>query len=368
MADYLGKYTGGGIERILDLSDPYMIPIKVLYSDTSNSDRYELLGGEEGLQKLREAAISGGKRFLIEDIENASYAPVEISFLSINKLLIRPTEFRIFIKYVEGYTEDLEVYGNVFAYVLRIHDNAVEFSSYRPIDDILKIDGSGDKALFNDGIYRQIQTSGGIGNTDISKHELHLASEGNSGIIQKLESMPDGIYLTKNGTYGTYGILYIYGTHAYGVSSSSILRIYRLEDTYLDTTILAKIQYTEESDVIYKLYSSDSEGHSIYAKDFSDNEYSLFVYGDTELSIYSANNNSTIQIVYDENVKNNPIIRIGSRISEARDFYIKFAKNESGNIQFTGNPISIHLEYYDDIYLRLNTSFGFAERIYPINI
>ena len=345
-----------------------MIPIKVLYSGTSNSDRYELLGGEEGLQKLREAAISGGKRFLIEDIENASYAPVEISFLSINKLLIRPTEFRTFIKYVEGYTEDLEVYGNVFAYVLRIHDNAVEFSSYRPIDDILKIDGSGDKALFNDGIYRQIQTSGGIGNTDISTKDLREASEGNSDVLSKLESMPDGIYLTKNVTYGTYGILYIYGTHAYGVSSSEILRIYRLEDSYLDTTILAKIQYTKESDVIYKLYSSYSKGHQIYAKDFSDNEYSLFVYGDTGLSIYSANNNSTIQIVYDENVKNNPIIRIGSRISEARDFYIKFAKNESGNIQFTGNPISIHLEYGDKIYFRLNTSFGFAERIYPINI
>lgn len=367
MADYQGKYTGGGIERILDLSDPYMIPIKVLYSGTSNSDRYELLGGEEGLQKLREAVL-GGRRVLIEDSENASYTPAEISFLGLNDLLIKPTAFRTFQKYVEESIENFNIYEDAYAFYLYIHDNAVECSSYRPIYDILKIDGSGDKALFNDGIYRQIQTSGGIGNTDISKYELHLATNGDSGIIQKLESIPDGIYLTKNATYGTYGILYIYGTHAYGTSSSEILRIYRLEDTYLDTTILAKIQYTEESDVIYKLYSSYSKGHQIYAKDFSDNEYSLFVYGDTELSIYSANNNSTIQIVYDENVKNNPIIRIGSGISEARDFYIKFAKNELGNIQSTGNPISIHLEYDDDIYLRLNTSFGFAERIYPINI
>ena len=360
MADYQGKYTGGGIERILDLSDPYIIPDSILNTGISDNERFELLGGEEGLNKLGQA-VTSGKRLLLSDGNRYYNLTAEI----VNSFIFFKS-FRPELNYI---SENRAAYGDIRSFALiNSGNNEIGLIRCVSLDTILRINGTGDKALFDDGIYRQIQTSGGIENTDISEYQLYLASEGDRDIIHKLESMPDGIYLTKNTVYGAYGILYIYGTHAYGTSSSEILRIYRLEDSYLDTTILAKIQYTEESDVIYKLYSSYSKGHQIYAKDFSDNEYSLFVYGDTELSIYSANNNSTIQIVYDENVKNNPIIRIGSSISEARDFYIKFAKNESGNIQSTGNPISIHLEYGDEIYFRLNTSFGFAERIYPINI
>ena len=362
MADYQGKYTGGGIERILDLSDPYIIPNSILSTAINDNERFELLGGEEGVNKLCQA-ISSGKRILLFEGNMYHYLTAEIvgSFIF----------FKSFQPELNYISENIAAYNNINSFILsNPGNNEVGLIRCVSLDSFLQIDGTGDKALFDDGTYKQIQipSGGTIGSSDISTEDLREASEGNSDVLSKLESMPDGIYLTKNGTYSTYGILYIYGTHAYGTSSSNILRIYRLEDTYLDTTILAKIQYTKESDVIYKLYSSNYEGHSIYAKDFLDNEYSLFVYGDTSLSIYSANNNSTIQIVYDENVKNNTIIRIGSRISEARDFYIKFAKNESGNIQFTGNPISIHLEYGDKIYFRLNTSFGFVERIYTINI
>ena len=362
MADYQGKYTGGGIERILDLSDPYIIPDSILNTGISDNERFELLGGEEGVNKLFQA-ISSGKRLLLSDGNMYFNLTAQI----VNSFIF----FKSFYPELNYISENRAAYGDISSFILEITgNNEIGLVRCASLDSLLQIDGTGDKALFNDGTYKQIQISSGgtIGSADISTRDLRKASEGNSDVISKLESMPDGIYLTEENIYHTHGILYIYGTHAYGTSSSEILRIYRLEDSYLDTTILAKIQYTEESDVIYKLYSSYSKGHQIYAKDFSDNEYSLFVYGDTELSIYSANNNSTIQIVYDENVKNNPIIRIGSVISEARDFYIKFAKNESGNIQSTGNPISIHLEYDDDIYLRLNTSFGFAERIYPINI
>ena len=342
------------------MSDPYIIPNSILSTAINDNERFELLGGEEGVNKLSQA-ISSGKRILLFDGYRYYNVTAGIAYGYIF--------FKSFHPELNYISENIAAYSDISSFILsNPGNNEVGLIRCKSLDSFLQIDGTGDKALFDDGIYRQIQTSGGIENTDISKYELYLASEGDRDIIHELESMPDGIYLTKNASYGTYGILYIYGTHAYGTSSSNILRIYRLEDSYLDTTILAKIQYTEESDVIYKLYLSDPEGRTIYAKDFSDNEYSLFVYGDTKLSIFSANNNSTIQIVYDENVKNNTIIRIGSSISEARDFYIKFAKNESGNIQFTGNPISIHLEYGDEIYFRLNTSFGFVERIYTINI
>ena len=359
MADYQGKYTGGGIERILDLSDPYIIPDSILSYTINDNERFELLGGEEGVNKLFQA-ISSGKRLLLSDGNMYFNLTAEI----VNSFIF----FKSFYPKLNYISENSAAYGDINSFALiNSGNNEIGLIRCVSLDSILRIDGTGDKALFNDGTYKQIQ--GTIGSADISTCDLREASEGNSDVISKLESMPDGIYLTEENICHTHGILYIYGTHAYGTSSSDILRIYKLENDRLRTTILAKIQYTEESDIIYKLYSSGTAGHGVNASDFSDNEYSLFIYGDTDIKINSINNNSTIHIIYDRYVKDNSIIHIISEVFEPKDFYITFTENISGNIPVNGNPISIHLDgYRDEIYLRLNTSFEFAERIYPINI